>query len=286
MTEPAGSAAPPRVYLLGNAQKPNIQTPFGRLTASLERLGWLVGCDLDGGAGPIQNARPDVVISLGGDGTLLRAAQALGRRQVPIVGVNLGKLGYLADFSVEEIEADLAHILTDSSLISRRMMLNVEVYAPDGSRAEGVALNDCVLRVGDPFRMVRLTLFIDDHPVTTIVSDGMIVATPTGSTAHNMSCGGPIVQPDVDAIIMTPLCPHSMTHRPVVVGPEAVMRIAVARESAGGALVLDGQAVHAATGGSAVVVRKSRSPFQLVRNPRRKSWDLLTQKLKWGTALT
>jgi len=127
---------------------------------------------------------------------------------------------------------------------------------------------------------------IDDHPLTLIVSDGLIISTPTGSTAHNMSCGGPIVQPDVDAIILTPLCPHSLTHRPVVVGPQARLGISVRATSAGAALVLDGQFIRALPGGSRLVVARSKESFQLVRNPVRKGWDTLVEKLKWGQGLT
>jgi NAD+ kinase len=246
----------------------------------------LVGSDLSGRADEISAARPDYVIALGGDGTILCVGQALGHRQVPIIGVNLGKLGYLAHFSAEDLERHLDRVFADPSLVSRRMMLDVKRTLPTGEVSHGVALNDCVLRVGEPFRTVGLSVHIDDQPVTTIVSDGLIISTPTGSTAHNMACGGPIVFPDVDAIILTPLAPHSLTHRPVVVGPTSQVTIAVRQTSAGTAVVLDGQLVHPVPGGTTISVRKSPESMQLVQNPERRSWDLLVQKLKWGQALT
>jgi NAD+ kinase len=222
---------------------------------------------------------------LGGDGTLLAVGQALRYRQVPIVGVNLGKLGYLADFAADELEHDLDRILSDPALVSKRMTLDVSVTPPSGPGWDGLVLNDCVIRVGQPFRTVNLALTIDEWPVTTIVSDGLILATPTGSTAHNMASGGPIVQPDVDAIVLTPMCPHSMTHRPVVVGPAAVVGVLIHPASEGAAVVLDGQLVHPAPGGTRISVKKSQHTFQLVRNPRRQGWETLIQKLKWGQPL-
>jgi len=274
-----------RVFLIGNARKPGASEAFHRLRTWLDERGVLAGADLSGRPESINDSNPDLIIVLGGDGTLLSVGQAIRHRQVPIVGVNLGKLGYLADFAADELEHDLDRILTDSSLVSRRMTLDVSVIPPNNPEWDGIALNDCVIRVGQPFRTVNLALTIDDWPVTTIVSDGLILATPTGSTAHNMASGGPIVQPDVDAIVLTPMCPHSLTHRPVVVGPGAVVGITVHPTSEGAAVVLDGQAVHPVPGGTGISVKKSRQTFQLVRNPRRKAWETLIQKLKWGQPL-
>jgi NAD+ kinase len=276
----------PRVFLIGNARKANVSEEFKRLAALLQSKGLLVGSDLDGEPDAINKAEPDYVIALGGDGTILAVGKAMQHRQVPIIGVNLGKLGYLAHFSVDELEKHLDRILGDSSLVSNRMMIDVQIAKSDGGAIHGIALNDCVLRVGEPFRTVGLSVHIDDHPVTTIVSDGLIISTPTGSTAHNMACGGPIVFPDVDAIILTPLCPHSLTHRPVVVGPASRVEIGVRQSSSGTAVVLDGQSVHPIPGGSSITVKKSERTLRLVQNPLRKSWDLLVQKLKWGQALT
>jgi NAD+ kinase len=276
----------PRVFLIGNAQKPNASAAFERLGKWLEQRGVLVGSDLDGKPESILAVHPDFVMALGGDGTILAVSQAMQHRQAPIIGVNLGKLGYLAHFSVDDVERHLERIFSDASLVSRRMILDVLITTAGGQISRGIAINDCVIRVGEPFRTVGLSVQVDDHPVTTIVSDGLIVATPTGSTAHNMACGGPILFPDVDAIILTPLSPHSLTHRPVVVGPDAKVSIAVRQTSSGAAVVLDGQWVSPLPGGSSITIRRSPTSFQLVENPDRRSWDLLVQKLRWGQALT
>jgi NAD+ kinase len=274
-----------RVFLIGNARKAGASETFHRLHDWLDQRGVLAGADLSGRPESINDSQPDLIIVLGGDGTLLSVGQALQHRQVPIVGVNLGKLGYLADFAADELEHDLDRILSDPSLVSRRMTLDVAVTPPTGDAWDGIALNDCVIRVGPPFRTVNMALTIDGWPVTTIVADGLILATPTGSTAHNMSCGGPILQPDVDAIVLTPMAPHSMTHRPVVVGPDAIVGITLLPPSEGAAIVLDGQTVRPAPGGTRISVKKAKQTFQLVRNPRRKSWETLIQKLKWGLPL-
>ncbi|HUN82378.1 MAG TPA: NAD(+)/NADH kinase [Phycisphaerae bacterium] len=276
----------PRVFLIGNAQKPLAPQAFAHLEGWLQKKAELVGSDLDGNLDAINQSDPDFVIALGGDGTILSVGQAMQRRRAPIIGVNLGKLGYLAHFTVEELERHIDRIFTDESLVSERMMIDVSAKLVGKGSFHGVALNDCVLRVGDPFRTVGLSVKIDGHPVTTIVSDGLIISTPTGSTAHNMACGGPIVFPDVDSIILTPLCPHSMTHRPVVVGTDSVVEITVRPTDSGTAVVLDGQTVHQLPGGSSVTVKKSSKRLRLVENPERRSWDLLVQKLKWGQGLT
>ena len=276
----------PRVFLVANAKKPSAAEVFGRVSTLLKARGVLAGGSLDGRLDGLNEAVPDYVIALGGDGTILSVAQALQQRQVPIVGVNLGKLGYLAAFSVAEFEQYLDSILTDRDLITRRMMLDVQVSEIQGQAYSGVAVNDCVIRVGAPFRTIGLALDVDEQPVTNIVADGLIIATPTGSTAHNMSCGGPIIQPDVDAIILTPDAPHSLTHCPVVLGPQARVKITVLESSEGAALVLDGRFVGPITGGTTLQLTKSQALFQLVQHPDRQSWDTLIMKLKWGQNLT
>jgi NAD+ kinase len=279
------SPSHPRVFLIGNARKPEVSGSFQRLLDWLEARGALAGSDLTGRPASVNGVKADLIIVLGGDGTLLSVAQALQHRRIPVAGVNLGKLGYLADFTTDEIEQDLDSIVSDPKFVSDRMMLDVEMRTPDGDKRKGVALNDCVIRVGPPFRTVSLALSIDGHAVTTIVCDGLIVSTPTGSTAHNMSCGGPIIEPDVDAIILTPEAPHSLTHRPVVVSPHVAVDIGVGPSCDGAAVVLDGQTIHDAPGGTRISVRKSAETFRLVRNPRRKPWETLIQKLRWGQPL-
>ncbi|MCG8404593.1 MAG: NAD(+)/NADH kinase [Phycisphaerales bacterium] len=276
----------PRIFIIGNASKPRVVEVFHRLSEWLETKGMLVGNDLNGRPETLNAARPDYVIALGGDGTILHAGQAMQHRQVPIIGVNMGKLGYLADFDEAELQQHLEQVLANPNLVSRRMMFDVRIVSSEGEAWEGVALNDCVIRVGAPFRTVGLELQIDDRPLCTLAGDGVILATPTGSTAHNMSCGGPIVEPGVEAIIVTPMGPHSFTHRPVVVSRSSRMCIRTLSQSDGVVTVLDGQRVLQVYPDTRIYVSKSKSFFQLVRNPARRSWDTLITKLKWGQNVT
>ncbi|MFQ5502500.1 MAG: NAD(+)/NADH kinase [Phycisphaerae bacterium] len=271
-----------RVFLLGNAGKERVPATFEMLLRWLDGLGVLVGSNLTGEPESINEVHADLVIALGGDGTILSAGHAMNYRQIPIVGVNLGKLGYLADFSAEELQQKFDEVLHNGELLSRRMILNVIVAEPGGATWRGIAINDCVIRAGTPFRTVRLSVTIDDRPVTTIVGDGLIVATPTGSTAHNLACGGPILQPDIEAIILTPMAPHSLTHRPVVIGAASHIDVTAMETNEGTTVVLDGQIIRSLPAGTRVSIRRARERFQHVRNPDRASWDTLINKLKWG----
>jgi NAD+ kinase len=275
-----------RIFLLGNASKPLVAAAFARMSKWLTERGFLAGSDLTNKPEKLNDSAPDYVIAMGGDGTILHAAQAMQRRQVPIIGVNMGKLGYLADFDESEIYNSLDSFLGNEDFISKRMVFDVQVVSPDGESWDGMSLNDCVIRVGDPYRTINLEVSIDNQPLCNIAGDGVILATPTGSTAHNLSCGGPIVEPNVEAIIMTPRCPHSFTHRPVVVSAVSQISIRMLPQSTGAVAVLDGQSIRVLSPGSRVLVRRSDHPVQLVRNPKRRPLDTLISKLKWGVDVT
>ncbi len=275
-----------RIFLLGNATKPSVNAAFSRMAAWLDDRRQLAGSDLDGKPERVNDSDPEFVIAMGGDGTILHAVQAMQKRQVPIVGVNMGKLGYLADFDENEVYQSLDALLDRPELVSRRLMFDVTIESPKGDQWSGVALNDCVIRVGDPFRTVLLEIHIDDQPLCTLAGDGVILATPTGSTAHNMSCGGPIVESGADAIIVTPRCAHSFTHRPVVVSGRSKVSVRVMPQSVGASVVLDGQCVRPVTPDARIRLVRSACDAQLVRNPKRRLWDTLISKLKWGVDVT
>lgn len=281
------SRSKPGVFLVANATKPRVVETFGRLEGRLREKGLLVGTDLVGKLDTIQSCKPDFIITLGGDGTILHVVQVLQQTQIPIIGVNMGKLGYLADFAENELEQHLDQILIDPGLISERMMMEVRIITPYGEDWNGIALNDCVIRVGDPYRTISVAFGIDDHQVSVVVGDGVIVATPTGSTAHNMSCGGPIVQPGVDSLIVTPRCPHSFTQRPIVVSAQATVSLTLVSKGLGAAVVMDGQVVRPIPERSRIMITRAKEPFRSVRNPQRRMWwDTLITKLKWGQDVT
>lgn len=222
------------------------------------------------------------IIVLGGDGTLIGAARSLHDRQTPIVGVNMGKLGFLAEYTADELCGEFARSMTDDSLISRRAMLEVSICQNGGMSTTGLAVNDCVIQAGPPFRAIGLGLKVDGAPLTRVMGDGLIVCTPSGSTAHNLSAGGPIVQSGVDALVVTPLCAHSLTHRPLVLERESVIEIEACEVNEGTTAIIDGQVSFLLQEGDTVTIRRFAHDFQLVRNPRYTKWHKLVTKLHWG----
>jgi NAD+ kinase len=271
-----------RVCLVGNPNKPDAPPAFDRIRKWLIGRGVQVVGGVDRQAATHLAESHDMVIVLGGDGTILTTAGLLGGCQSPIVGVNLGKLGYLAEFTVEDFEKHGERLLADASLVSQRMMLDVEIHTSGRPVRRRFAFNDCVIHAGQPFRMIELAVRLDGQDVTHITGDGLIVATPTGSTAHNLSAGGPILQPDVQAAILTPICPHSLTHRPIVVGPDAVIEVSPLRTNEGTAAVIDGQQSQPLSVGGRVLARRAAETFRLVRHPDRPAWKTLIRKLSWG----
>ncbi len=271
-----------RICLIGNPHKPDVPAAFERIRAWLAQKPVRLTAEMDGETA-LRLAEPhDLVIVLGGDGTILRVAGLLGQRQVPICGVNMGKLGYLAEYSVDDLQRHFERIVGDARLVSHRMMLDVETQAPSGPPQRRVACNDCVIQAGPPYRMIELSLRLDGFEVTRLTGDGLILSTPTGSTAHNLSSGGPILQPDVQATIVTPICPHSLTLRPVVVGPDAVVEVVALRSNEGTAAVIDGQLSTPFPSGARIVARRSATTFKLIRHPDLPAWKTLIRKLSWG----
>lgn len=276
-------AEKPAVFLIGNARKPETASAFEELEPWLRERSNLVGALRSDDLSPLTEAKTlDFIVVLGGDGSILHTGHTLGRHQVPILGVNLGKLGYLADFDVDEFKSLFERVATKPMPVSERMMIDVRVIDSDGTSWSASALNDCVVRVGDPYRTLTLSVGLDGHPFSTLHGDGVIIATPSGSTAHNMSCGGPLVEPAVDAIILTPRCPHSFTHRPIVLAGTSTLEIGMVTEGQAAAAVLDGQHIRPLVGGSRIEIERSDARFKLVRNPTRRPWETLVTKLKWG----
>jgi NAD+ kinase len=239
-------------------------------------------CRIDGR--PAVDAQADRIVVFGGDGTLIGVARSLGDKQIPLVGVNVGKLGFLAEFSLDELEGELGRILADDTLIKRRTMLAVNVHRNGQAEEAMAAVNDCVVQAGPPFRLIRLGLSINGEHLTDIEGDGLIVCTPSGSTAHNLSAGGPILQPGVPAIILTPLNPHSLTHKPLVVERESIIEITAHDVNEGTTAIIDGQVSCPLGGGDRVMIKRFAHDFLIVRNPRHTLWNKLVGKFHWGRA--
>jgi NAD+ kinase len=224
----------------------------------------------------------DLVIVLGGDGTLLSAARAIGRREIPLFPVNLGGLGFLTAISIEELYPELERALRGEHRIAKRKLMTTEVLREGNVIASFDALNDAVLTKSSIARMIDLDTFVDEQFVCAYKADGLIIATPTGSTAYSLSAGGPIIFPSVPAICLTPICPHMLTNRPVLVPETSVIRVASRGPDESVYLTIDGQIGTPIREHDTVVCHSSHHSLLLIRPPRMMFFDVLRQKLKWG----
>jgi NAD+ kinase len=223
-----------------------------------------------------------LIVVLGGDGTLLSAARAIGGRDIPLFAVNLGGLGFLTAITTDEVFTELERALTGENRIERRRMLRCEVNRGDSKVAGYEALNDAVITKAALARMVTLDTFVDGHFVCTYRADGLILATPTGSTAYSLSAGGPIIFPSVSALGITPICPHMLTNRPVVVPDTSVIEVVCRDLDDSSYLTIDGQVGEPLKRGDRIVSRRSENCINLVRPPAQPFFDVLRAKLKWG----
>ena len=223
-----------------------------------------------------------LLIVLGGDGTLLAAARAVGGRQVPLFPVNLGGLGFLTAITVEEIYGELERAFRGEHRISRRKMIACDLVRGETVVARYEALNDVVITKAALARMIDLDTYVDTHFVSTFKADGLIVATPTGSTAYSLSAGGPIMFPSVAALIITPICPHMLTNRPVVVPDSSVIQLVCRSEDEEAYLTIDGQVGEPLHARDRIICRASEKTLSLIRPPKQRFFDVLRAKLKWG----
>ncbi len=224
----------------------------------------------------------DLVVVLGGDGTILSTARLLGRREVPVLGINYGGLGYLTEFRIEEMFSALERVLAGDYEIDRRTMLTVEIERNNQREGVGRVLNDIVLNKSVLARIIEIEVSFDGFFVNRFRADGLIVSTPTGSTAYNLSAGGPIIYPSVDAVVLTPICPFTLTNRPIVIPDSSHIKLKLIDESEGVILTLDGQVGRKVTTEDIIHIHKSSISFALIKPTDRNYFDVLRNKLKWG----
>jgi NAD+ kinase len=226
-------------------------------------------------------ARADLLVVLGGDGTLIHAAGLCNQREVPILGVNMGTLGFLTEVPKDRAFPLLEQALRGTLDVSRRLMLSVQVRHQQGVLLEGAVLNDAVISKNALSRLAALQVTVDARPATTYEADGLIVATPTGSTAYSLSAAGPIVYPTLDAILVTPICPHALTQRPLVLPPTSEVRVRLT--SPGEMFVtLDGSRGRPLELGEEVWIQAAPFRTLIFRNPEVDHFTILREKLRWG----
>jgi len=224
----------------------------------------------------------DLVVVLGGDGAILRACRQLGERQLPILGVNLGRLGFLADLSPEEFRSNFSAISHGRYRVAKHLMFECELFSKDQQPESFLGLNEVAVLSGASLSMIDIKLEIDNKLVTTCSGDGLIVSTPVGSTAHSLSSGGPILKQELDAFVITPVCPHTLTMRPIVDDADCVYSLSVPNAPEGTTLVIDGQIRRPISSENRIEVRKASVSFQLARIAGHSFYDTLHRKLHWG----
>ncbi len=280
---------PLRVLILVNRFKQDTDEAVNIVSSAVKEHATLV--DTIDAINPERLPNPDEVdlaIALGGDGTILRAAHHCLQLDCPLLGVNSGKVGFMAGYEIESFKRSAAKILDESASLSTRLIhpINAEVISPNDDSVSFVAFNEFVITAGPPYRIIKIDVCIDDNPGPTVAGDGIIVSTPLGSTAYNVSSGGPIVAPGVNATIITPNAAHSLSFRPIVVPSDSQIRL-VARQTNsdngdGTRLLIDGQPGPRISCDDHVVITKHQTPVTFVIDPSVSYWNTLVRKMHWA----
>jgi NAD+ kinase len=247
-----------------------------------ERIEHETGCAVEEVIPEDLAACADLILVLGGDGTMIATARLMGDTEVPVLGVNYGGLGYLAEFRIEELYSALESILAGNYRLDKRVMLSVELVRGDESVTRNRVLNDVVINKSALARIIEIEASLNQQFVNAFRADGLIVSTPTGSTAYNLSAGGPVIFPSMNAVVITPICPFTLSNRPIVVPDSAVIELFLKTAQEDVALTLDGQVGFPLKIEDRVVIRKSRTSFNLVQPMNRNYFDVLRDKLRWG----
>jgi NAD+ kinase len=275
-----------RLVILARDQSPRVQHAWAELGAFLkdqpgvEIVAAAVTEDLR-----LDGLDADLVVVLGGDGAILRACRQLGSRQLPILGVNLGRLGFLADLSPEEFRGNFPLIQSRKFTVVEHLMFECEHRHTDGTSHRYLGLNEVLVSAAASLAMIDVQLAINREPVTIYSGDGLIVATPVGSTAHSLSAGGPILRQNLRAFVITPICPHTLTNRPLVDDADCLYTLTVPKVPEGAMLVIDGQIKQPLLSGDVVEIRAAPVTFKLARIPGHSYYQTLHRKLGWGGQL-
>jgi len=279
----SGKSAP-RAIILADRTRPELRGAAERLRPTIERHLKVVSECLDFGT-PLDSIDFDLAVVLGGDGSILRASHQMGYRQRPVLGVNLGRLGFLAALQPEQLDQALPEIAAGHHEVVEHLM--IECTATRGGKGvyHSLGLNEASVLAGPPFAMVDIELYVDGELVTTYSCDGLIVSTPVGSTAHCLSAGGPILRNDIQALVILPISPHTLTLRPVVDSADRMIEMVVPEPHEGTSLVVDGRVLGKLEAGDRVRIVRSQARFQMVNVCGQSYYRRLHDKLGWGGQL-
>ena len=276
---------PSTAVVLGSGdRRPHIEDAFAELKPIIEKHLSIVLEDMDFST-DLSNVDADLAIVLGGDGSILRAARKMNKNQLPVLGVNFGKLGFLADIQKEDLAKALEMLTTGEYRLVDHLMMRCQVYKGQELQFDEIGLNEAAFLGGPPFQIQRFDLEVDGEYATTYSCDGLIVATPIGSTAHNLSAGGPILRKNLQAFVISPISPHTLTVRPVVDTADRVYRLTVRQPNPSTSIVLDGQVLTNLTSDHCVTIQKADSIFQLIEVAGKGYYSTLREKLGWRGAL-
>lgn len=275
------SAAPLRLMIIARDERAHVQQAAAELQRFLQaQSGVDVLCMLTTDHLEDQHKGADLALVVGGDGAILRACGQFASHQVPVLGINLGRLGFLADATLGDFQTDFPSIIERKYQVTNHLMYQCRIHSRDGV-SEFLGLNEVAISSAASLSMIDVELAIDGESVTTYSGDGVLISTPIGSTAHSLSAGGPILRQDMQAFVITPICPHTLTVRPIVDRADRVYQFKVSKTSRGGIAVLDGQTSVAIDHGDVVEVRRANVSFQLVRLPCHSFYATLHRKLGW-----
>jgi NAD+ kinase len=271
----------PRVLLLGSGERPNVIPKAEELRPTIEQYAQIVLTDFDFAA-DLSRVAADFAIVLGGDGSILRAAKQMDEHQKPVLGVNLGRLGFLADVDPDHFEAALRCVIEGEYRTVDHLMFRCEVLRGEEVLAQQLGLNEVAVLGGPPYSMIEIALYVDQELATTFACDGLIISTPVGSTAHSLSAGGPILRKSLQAFVISPISPHTLTVRPIVDSAEHLYEMQLVRENDTTSVVVDGRVLANLTAEHRVRVRRSRSQFKLIEIAGHGYYQTLREKLGWS----
>ncbi len=273
-----------RAIILADGSRAELRSAAERLRPTIERHLTVVGESLDF-ASKLNATDFDLAVVLGGDGSILRAAHQLGYHQRPVLGVNLGRLGFLAALQPEQLDQALPEIAAGDHQIIELLMIECTTTRAGEPLYHALCLNEVSVLAGPPFAIVDIQLYVDGELVTTYSCDGLIVSTPVGSTAHCLSAGGPILRNDIQALVILPISPHTLTHRPVVDSADRIVELVVPEPHEGTSLVVDGRVLGRLEAGDRVRIVRSEARFQMVAVRSQSYYRTLHDKLGWGGQL-
>lgn len=270
-----------KVLIIGNTEKEKIKNAFRELDLWIGERAHAVFMDV----AEAEKTRPleaDLAIAMGGDGTFLRVSRMVSPYGIPMIGIHLGLFGFLAELTPKDMYDNLDKVFRGEYKINTRMLLNCRLERNGMPVNESLGVNDAVVSRASLSRLVSIKLFIDGEEVATYSSDGLIVSTPLGSTAHCLAAGGPILSPEIDAFVISPICPHTLTNRPLVISGEAKVKMEVGSEGVGTGLTVDGQVFQELMPGDTINVERSGTRLKLVDAGIRSFYTVLREKLSWG----